>query len=108
MSYRCSFCGRTAPKNTPQIRRTYYKKDSQGHAQIIREVPICGSCDSAEREGVGHAELSQASRRAKVNDVCSGAIHCDLCGDDATDGQVTAEGILCPNHLGKGGVRKKI
>lgn len=41
--------------------------------------------------------------RGDVNDdhekATGGGADCDVCGEPATDGQVTEEGVRCPDHL---------
>lgn len=80
--YRCSLCRASSNPQQPLKRHILYRADGT----ILKEMPVCGSCYSALRDGVTLAELS-----AK----------CDLCGQKAVGGQLTAATILCAEHAHK-------
>ena len=52
MCYRCDLCRRVVPHGQSIIRHTIRRRN-----QIVREIPICGSCHGALIEGTALADL---------------------------------------------------
>ncbi len=138
MSYRCGICNGQVPPQHPMRRHIVYRNRNRvyrkplstedialariagtnplSHTEIEREVPACGSCLSAIRNGISVAELTKS--RPITKEVLLGvpannpsvrpvpppiepvSTLCDICSEEVgDDGQVTADHVLCRKHL---------
>ncbi len=76
--YRCEICRKVVPPRIGQLRYTVYRQvvnskykgDGNGgrayREEIEQEIPVCGSCYTALRDGVSLRELKKQNAVTKV------------------------------------------
>lgn len=62
--YRCDICKRLSEAGKPRIVHLLYRTNGT----ILREIPVCGSCKAALRDGVDFERLWNRHRIARVKD----------------------------------------